>query len=85
MKIATLLLCSMILVPATSLFSQAPQRDSAGAVNYTRNVLKGAYGDLEKAGDEWGGHRVKAMEHIQAAIKELDEAENWAKAHHDIK
>ena len=86
MKLATLLLCSMILVPASTLFSQPPQKDSAEAVNYTRNVLKGAYDDLnKKAGDDWGGHRLKAMEHIQAAIKELDEAEKWAREHHDIK
>lgn len=85
MKIATLLLCSMILVPASTLFSQPPQKDNAEAVNYTRNVLKGAYGDLQKAGDDWGGHRVKAMQHIQEAINELNEAEKWAHEHHDIK
>jgi hypothetical protein len=85
MKLTTLLVCAMLLVPAGTLFSQPPQKDSAQAVGYTRRVLEGAYGDLEKAGDEWGGHRVKAMEHIKAAIAELDEADKWAKAHHDIK
>lgn len=86
MKITTLLLCAMLLVPATSLFSQAPQqKDSLQAVGYTRRVLEGAYGDLEKkAGDDWGGHRVKAMDHIKAAIAELDEAEKWAKEHHAV-
>ena len=29
------------------------------------STLKGAYDDLEHAGGEWGGHRVKAMAHIQ--------------------
>lgn len=85
MKLTTLLLCGMLLVPAGTLFSQAPQHDSAQAVDYTRRVLQGAYGDLEKAGDEWGGHRIKAMDHIKEAINELNQAEAWAKQHHDIK
>ena len=84
MKVTTLLLCAMLLVPAGALFSQPPQKDSAQAVGYTRKVLQGAYGDLEKAGNDWGGHRVKAMDHIKAAISELDEAERWAKEHHQI-
>jgi len=32
--------------------------------------------------DDWGGHRVKAMGHIQAAVSELNEAEKWAREHH---
>ena len=32
-----------------------------------------------------GGHRVKAMQHIQEAIAELNEAEKWAREHHEIK
>src|SRR5438552_11169679 len=34
---------------------------------------------------EWGGHRVQAMKHIDAALDELEEAERWAREHHDIK
>ena len=48
-------------------------------------MLKGAYNDLEHAGGEWGGHRVNAMAHIQEALAELNEAEKWAREHHDIK
>jgi len=85
MKISTLLLCAVILVPAGTLFSQAPQKDSVQAVQYSKRVLEGAYDDLTKAGDEWGGHRAKAMDHIKAAIAELNEAETWAKQHHEVK
>lgn len=84
MKITTLLL-ALILAPATTLFPQPPQRDVPAEVDSARNALKQAHNDLEHAGGEWGGHRVKAMQHIQAAIAELNEAEKFAKEHHDIK
>jgi hypothetical protein len=85
MKIATLVLAATILVPAGTLLSQPPQRDVPAEVDAARNALKGAYNDLQHAGGEWGGHRVNAMNHIQEAIKELNEAEKWAKEHHDTK
>ena len=84
MKIAKLVLAATILVPTAPLFSRPPQ-DVPAEVNSAREALKGAHNDLEHAGGTWGGHRVKAMQHIQAAIAELNEAETWAKAHHDIK
>jgi hypothetical protein len=84
MKIATLVLAATILLPA-SLFSRAPQRDVPAEVESARGALRGAYNDLDHAGGQWGGHRVKAMEHIKAAMTELNEAEKWAKEHHDIK
>jgi len=85
MKIATLVLAATILVPAGTLLPQPLQRDVPAEVDAARNALKGAYNDLQHAGGEWGGHRVNAMNHIQEAIKELNEAEKWAKEHHDIK
>lgn len=85
MKIATLILAATILAPASTLLPQSPQRDVPGEVDAARNALKGAYNDLQHAGGQWGGHRVNAMNHIQEAIKELNEAEKWAKEHHDIK
>jgi len=54
-------------------------------VDSARNSLKGAYNDLEHAGGDWGGHRVKAMQHIQEAMAELNEAEKFAREHHDMK
>jgi hypothetical protein len=85
MKIATLLLAATILVPTATLFPRSPQRDVPAEVESARGALKGAYNDLEHAGGEWGGHRVNAMKHIQAAMSELNEAEKWAKEHHDVK
>ena len=85
MKIATLLLAATILVPTATLFPRSPQRDVPAEVESARSALKGAYNDLEHAGGEWGGHRVNAMKHIQAAMTELNEAEKWAKEHHDVK
>ena len=85
MKIATLLLALTILVAPTTLFSNPPQKDVPTEVTTAQSALKGAYNDLEHAGGEWGGHRVKAMQHIQEALSELNEAEKWAREHHDIK
>jgi hypothetical protein len=84
MKFATLLLAALILAfPATVL--PQPQQDVPAQVDSARNALKGAYNDLEHAGGDWGGHRQNAMNHIQEALKELNQAEQWAKSHHDMK
>ena len=85
MKIATLLFAVTILFAPATLFSNPPQKDVPAEVTSAQSALKGAYNDLEHAGGEWGGHRVKAMQHIQEAQAELKEAENWAREHHDIK
>jgi hypothetical protein len=85
MKLATLLLAAVTLVAPTALFPQPPQKDVPAEIDAARGTLKQSLGDLEKAGGEWGGHRVKAMQHIQAALTELNQAEQWAKAHKDIK
>ena len=85
MKIAKLVLAATIFVPTVPLFSLPPQGDVPAEVNSARSALKGAYNDLQHAGSEWGGHRVSAMKHIQEAMAELNEAETWAKQHHDMK
>lgn len=60
-------------------------RDVPGEVDSARNALKQAHNELQHAGGEWGGHRAKAMQYIQEAIAELNEAEKWAREHHEIK
>jgi hypothetical protein len=85
MKIATLLLAAITLVAPATLFPQPPQKDVPAELDSARNSLKQAVSDLGKAGGEWGGHRQKAVEHIQQAVSELNQAEQWAKAHHDVK
>ena len=86
MKIATLvLLALMIVTPARSLFSSAPQRDVPAEVESAKRALEGAKNDLEHAGGNWGGHRAAAMTHIDQALKELAEAEKYAHEHHEMK
>jgi hypothetical protein len=85
MRIAALLLLTvMIVVPTTSVFPEPPQRDVPREVDEARNKLRDARHDLENAGGEWGGHRVKAMNHIDAALRELEEAEHYAREHHEM-
>jgi hypothetical protein len=81
----TILLLALILAPVAIPSPHSPQRDVPAEVDAARNALKQAHNDLEHAGGEWGGHRVNAMKHIQEAISELNQAETWAKQHHDTK
>ena len=86
MRIATMvLLALMITLSTVSILPASPQRDVPAEVESARHALEGARNDLEHAGGQWGGHRVAAMKHIDAALKELGEAEAWARAHHDMK
>ena len=86
MKIATfILLALMIMLPTVPLLPEPPQQDVPAEVESARRALQGAHNDLEHAGGNWGGHRAEAMKHIEAALRELGEAEKWAREHHDIK
>jgi hypothetical protein len=86
MKIATLILLAlMIMLPTVPLLPEPPQKDVPAEVESAKRALQGARKDLDRAGAGWGGHRYAAMTHIDAALKELDEAEKWAREHHDIK
>jgi len=84
MKITSLvLLALMIMLPTVPL--QPFGRDVPAEVESAKRLLQSARNDLDHAGGEWGGHRYEAMKHIDAALKELAEAEKWAREHHDIK
>jgi len=86
MKIATLILFSvMMMAPSPTLFSAAFQKDKPAEVDRAEQSLHTAKSELEHAGTEWGGHRVQAIKHIDAALHELEQAEQWARQHHDIK
>jgi hypothetical protein len=50
-----------------------------------RQHLTAAKDLVYRAGTEWGGHRMNALKQIDAAIAEVDRAEQYAKAHHFIK
>jgi hypothetical protein len=86
MKIARLILLGLIVLFTTvPLLPNPPQRDVPTEVQAAKRALRGARNDLEHAGGEWGGHRVAAMKHIDETLRELDEAEKWAREHHDIR
>ena len=87
MKIATLLVLALMMAGSTvNVFSAAlPQRDVPAEVESARRALQGARNDLAHAGSEWGGHRVAAMNHIDQALKEINEAEKFAREHHEMK
>ena len=50
-------------------------------VHKAMRKLRGAKQDLEKAAQEYGGHKVKAIEAINKALEELQAALNSAPAH----
>jgi len=86
MKIATLILLALMIVsPAANVVSAAPQKDVPAEVDSARRSLEQARNDLAHAGGEWGGHRASAVKHIEEALRELSEAEKYARQHHDIK
>lgn len=78
------LVATAVLLLALSGFA-APQHDAPGQINRARTALQNARTELSSAGTEWGGHRLNAIRHIDAALTELQRADQWAKAHHDIK
>ncbi len=86
MKIATLILLAlMIMLPAVPSLSHPPQRDVPAELESARKQLQGARYNLDRAGSDWGGHRVEAMKHIDEALGELGEAEKWAREHHGMR
>ncbi len=85
MKFATFLLVLCMLAMPAAMLPQPPQRDKPFDVNVARQNLRDARAALDQAGGEWGGHRVNAIKHIDAALGELNEAERWAHNHGDIR
>jgi hypothetical protein len=86
MRIATLVvLALMVVTPSAKLFPSAQQKDVPAEIESAKRALQGARNDLEHAGGNWGGHRATAMTHIDQALKELAEAEKYAREHHDMK
>jgi len=55
------------------------ERDQPQEIREAMQALRNAKNDLEHAGNEWGGHREKAIGHINAAMEELDKALDFAK------
>jgi len=81
------LLATTFVLLALSGFAvpQKPTADVQADMVAARQHLTAARDLAYRAGDAWGGHRVNALNHINAAISEVDKGEQYAKAHHFIK
>lgn len=83
MKNFSILLFSMILLaPAGILSSAAFEKDRPVEIDRAQESLKTARNELQHAGDDWGGHKAKAIQSIDTALRELDQAERFAREHH---
>jgi hypothetical protein len=71
MKIAALVLFCLMVASSATLFSF--QKDKPAEVDRAEQSLHTAKSELEHAGTEWGGHRVQAIKHIDAALT------NWSR------
>ncbi len=81
------LLATMLLLIALSGFAvpQKAREDVPAEMQRAHEALSNAKRELQNAGDEWGGHRVKAIGHVDAALNEIKQAETWATQHHEMK
>jgi hypothetical protein len=83
-----LALCGVAAPQKTVPQKAAPQKayaDVQADMLQARQALQTAKEKIYPAGNEWGGHRMEAIKHIDAALAEVDKAEAYAKAHHYIK
>lgn len=64
---------------------QKPVRDVQADMVQARQHLNAAKDLVYRAGNEWGGHRMNALKHIDAALAEVDQAEKYAREHHYVK
>jgi hypothetical protein len=64
---------------------QNAQTDVPAEIQRARGALENAKNELEHAGDEWGGHRVAALRHVNQALAEIHQAMAYARAHKLVK
>jgi hypothetical protein len=64
---------------------QAVSPDVEADIQRARQALEGAKSQLQAAGHNWGGHRVAAIQHVDAALAEVAKAEQYARQHKAIK
>ncbi len=57
------------------------QGDAPGEIRYAIDSLDQAKGHLSKAGGEWGGHKAKAINYVNEALRELNLGVDWAHQH----
>lgn len=81
------MIATMILLVGLSGFAvpQKEREDVPAEMQRAHQALDNAKNELQNAGNEWGGHRVKAIGHVDAALAEIRQAETWAQQHHELK
>ena len=82
MKIVT----TAVLLIALSGFA-VPQKthDVPAEMARAQQALENAKNELASAGADWGGHRIAAIKHVDAALAEVQKAVVWAKQHKEMK
>ena len=73
---ASLAVVGLLLAPV----AVGAEQERHPAIHKAENKLHAAKEDLEHAAHDFGGHRVKAIEHINAALEELKMALEFAKS-----
>jgi hypothetical protein len=91
LTMAAFLLSTILFLPAgAAQTAQKPMASNAGQmahpdrdpeIHEAMKALETAKRHLEGAQHDFGGHRVKALEHVNQAIDQLKEALNWQKEH----
>jgi hypothetical protein len=51
-------------------------KDHPAEIHMAIEKLEHTKTDLQKAGDDWGGHRMEALKHVDEALAELHKAED---------
>jgi len=74
-------LAAAIAVAGTALAPTLAHAERWHATRHAIEALRDARADLLNAHHEFGGHRARAIEAIDAAIHELRESIAWADAH----
>lgn len=82
------ILSTAILLIALSGFA-VPQKthqvDVPAEMARAQQALVAARNELNNAGADWGGHRIAAIKHVDAALAEVQKAVIWAKQHKEMK
>ncbi|MFO0596410.1 MAG: hypothetical protein U0228_13925 [Myxococcaceae bacterium] len=70
-----------LVLAAAALGACASHHVRQPRMQHARELLEGALGSLENATADKGGHRVRAIEEIRAALVEVDEGMRFDDTH----
>ena len=75
------ILCVLILGIMMGLSASALTAETHPQIRAAQNDLAQAKSHLQRANTDYGGHKVKAIEHIDKAQDELRDALEWDRKH----